>query len=166
MTFPLLPIPCTRRLNEGRRFVITRADLPVLATVTRSHESEANMESKSENQSPLDAFTGEASSGSANRRLRASLEVVFLDAGLRCADAPSDEQLDLRAPLREVCTEARRSGLRAEQLLVMIKDVWSGLPPGIAHVPSVHGDERLNYVISTCVDEYYGHIAGDFGAAP
>jgi hypothetical protein len=124
------------------------------------------MESKSENQLPLDAYAGEASSGSANRRLRASLEVVFLDAGLRCADAPTDEQLDLRAPLREVCSEARRSGLRAEQLLVMIKDVWSGLPPGIAHVPSVHGDERLNYVISTCVDEYYGHIAGDFEAAP
>jgi hypothetical protein len=131
-----------------------------------THESEAKMESKSENQLPLDAFTGEASSGSANRRLRTSLETVFLDAGLRFADAPSDEQLDLRAPLRQVCTEARRSGLRAEQLLVIIKDVWSGLPAGIAHVPSVHGDARLNYVISTCVDEYYGHIAGDFEAAP
>jgi hypothetical protein len=51
--------------------------------------------------------------------------------------------------------EAKRAGLRAEQLLVLIKDVWSALPAGISRVQSVHGDERLNYVISTCVDEYY-----------
>jgi hypothetical protein len=28
-------------------------------------------------------------------------------------------------------------------------------------VKSMHGDERLNYVISTCVDEYYGNQADD-----
>jgi hypothetical protein len=47
-------------------------------------------------------------------------------------------------------------GLRAEQLLVLIKDVWSAMPAGISRVQSAHGDDRLNYVISTCVDEYYG----------
>ena len=65
-----------------------------------------------------------------------------------------------------MCTEARRSGLRAEQLLVMIKEVWSAIPAGISRVTSMHGDERLNYVISTCVDEYYGHRAGNHEATP
>ena len=71
--------------------------------------------------------------------------------------------------------DARRSGMRAEQLLVLIKDVWSAMHSAFASVPSVHGDERLNYVISTCVDEYYSAhvappseatIAGDYEASP
>ncbi len=65
--------------------------------------------------------------------------------------------------------------MRAEQLLVLVKDVWSAMHSAFASVPSVHGDERLNYVISTCVDEYYSAhvappskatIAGDYEASP
>lgn len=70
---------------------------------------------------------------------------------------------ELRAALRQVCVDARRSGLRAEQLLVLIKDVWSGMPAGISRVKALHGDERLNYVISTCVDEYYAAETNDEG---
>jgi hypothetical protein len=123
--------------------------------------SEAIMESKSADHSAPDAFSGESAPANANRRLRSSLQSVFLDPALRHADAPNAERRNLRIALRAVCAEARGSGLRAEQLLVIIKDVWSALPAGIAHVPSVHGDERLNYVISTCVDEYYGHFGSD-----
>lgn len=108
-------------------------------------------------QQPLDSRTGESTHGSANRRLRTSLEMVFQDSQLHNADASASAHRELRAALRLVCTEARRSGLRAEQLLVLIKDVWSGIPAGISRVTSMHGDERLNYVISTCVDEYYGN---------
>ncbi len=124
------------------------------------------MESKSADESPRDAFAGEGTSGSENRRLRANLQTVFRDAGLQYADGPSAELPDLRVALRQVCTEARRAGLRAEELLVIIKDVWSGLPAGISRLPSVHGDERLNYVISTCVDEYYAPVSRDFEVSP
>jgi hypothetical protein len=96
-----------------------------------------------------------------NHRLRTSLEMVFQDAQLQNADASASAHRELRAALRQVCTDARHSGLRAEQLLVLIKDVWSGIPAGISRVRSMHGDERLNYVISTCVDEYYGNQADD-----
>jgi hypothetical protein len=72
----------------------------------------------------------------------------------------------LRAALRLVCIDARRAGLRAEELLVMIKDVWSGLPAGVSRLPSVHGDERLNYVISTCVDEYYAPVSRERETSP
>jgi hypothetical protein len=87
--------------------------------------------------------------------------MVFQDAHLQNADASASAHRELRAALRQVCTDARHSGLRAEQLLVLIKDVWSGIPAGISRVTSMHGDERLNYVISTCVDEYYGSEADD-----
>jgi hypothetical protein len=96
-----------------------------------------------------------------NHRLRSSLEMVFQDPHLQTADASPSAHRELRAALRQVCMEARHSGLRAEQLLVMIKDVWSGIPAGISRVRSMHGDERLNYVISTCVDEYYGNQGDD-----
>ncbi|MDQ2931207.1 MAG: hypothetical protein M3Y05_10385 [Gemmatimonadota bacterium] len=117
------------------------------------------MEANSASQIPLEAFLGESSYVSTQRRLRSSLQTIFQNAGLRLADVAPGATLDLRAALSQVCADARHSGMRAEQLLVLIKDVWSELPAGIARMPSAHGDERLNYVITTCVDEYYAHAA-------
>lgn len=117
------------------------------------------MEANSASQIPLDVFLGESSYVSTQRRLRSSLQTIFQNAGLRLADVAPGATLDLRAALSQVCADARHSGMRAEQLLVLIKDVWSELPAGIARMPSAHGDERLNYVITTCVDEYYAHVA-------
>ena len=124
------------------------------------------MEQTSANDSPIEPFVGECAPVSTTHRLRTSLQIAFHAAGLQFADVASGQGTELRNALRQVCADARRSGLRAEQLLVLIKDVWSGLPAGIARVPSLHGDERLNYVITTCVDEYYAHAAGDHEAAP
>jgi hypothetical protein len=119
------------------------------------------MQPDSPNSQPSEARIGESTIVNTNRRLRRSLEIVFQDAHLQTADASASAHRELRAALRQVCTDARRSGLRAEQLLVLIKDVWSGIPAGISRVKSMHGDERLNYVISTCVDEFYGNQADD-----
>ena len=118
------------------------------------------MESKSSGHSSPDAFSAESAPASASRQLRARLHSVLLDPALRYADAPSSELRDLRTALRQVCADARASGLRAEQLLVIIKDVWATLPAGMSQMPTVHGDERLNYVVSTCVDEFYGYQGG------
>jgi hypothetical protein len=115
----------------------------------------------SPNHQPFDSRTSESARLNTNRRLRTSLEMVFQDAHLQNADASASAHRALREALRQVCTDARHSGLRAEQLLVLIKDVWSGIPAGISRVTSMHGDERLNYVISTCVDEYYGDDVSD-----
>jgi hypothetical protein len=109
----------------------------------------------SPNHHSSDSRTNESANINTNRRLRTSLEMVFQDAHLQVADASASAHRELRSALRQICTDARHSGLRAEQLLVLIKDVWSGIPAGISRVRSMHGDERLNYVISTCVDEYY-----------
>ena len=109
----------------------------------------------SPNLQPVDSHISESAQTNATRRLRASLERIFQDPHLQSADASAAARRELRAALRQVCTDARHLGLRAEQLLVLIKDVWSGMPAGLSRLTSTHGDERLNYVISTCVDEYY-----------
>ena len=124
------------------------------------------MEVNSDNQPPVDQFLGDSSRVSTQHRLRSSLQLVFQNAGSQLADVAPGATLDLRIALRQVCADARHSGMRAEQLLVLIKDVWSELPVGIARVPSAHGDERLNYVITTCVDEYYAHVAGEREGTP
>jgi hypothetical protein len=113
------------------------------------------MQPESQNHTTFDSPTVDIPTGSAHRLLRSSLEQVFRDVQLS-ADLPPENRLEVRAALRHVCAVARRSGMRAEQLLVLIKDVWSCLPAGISRVQSVHGDERLAFVITACVDEYYG----------
>jgi hypothetical protein len=96
-----------------------------------------------------------ASIGTANRKLRATLRRIFQESRLDLADMRADADERLRPALSAVCSDARRAGLRAEQLLVLIKEVWSALPAGPSRVQTVHGDERLNHVISVCGDEYY-----------
>lgn len=123
------------------------------------------MELNSLDQSHGGSYAGDAQLDSCSQRLRHSLVAIFESPALQLADSPNSQLSDLRLSLRQVSTEARQSGLRAEQLLVLIKEVWSGLPGAAVRAPSMHGDERLNYVISTCVDEYYGHIPlGNEGA--
>ncbi|HSU95453.1 MAG TPA: hypothetical protein VLI43_17220 [Gemmatimonadaceae bacterium] len=117
------------------------------------------MQPDSPNSQPSNSRFGESTIVNTNHRLRTSLEMVFQEAHLQTADATPNARRELRSALRQICEDARHSGLRAEQLLVLIKDVWSGIPAGISRVRSMHGDERLNYVISTCVDEYYGNQA-------
>jgi hypothetical protein len=109
----------------------------------------------------FDSRVSEDVSVTTTHRLRSSLEMVFQETHFPNADAPASARRELRAALHRVCVDARRSGLRAEQLLVLIKEVWAGIPAGISRVTTLHGDERLNYVISTCVDEYYGAEAND-----
>jgi hypothetical protein len=114
------------------------------------------MEPNPQGKSVADPSDGAVSIGTANRKLRATLKRIFQESRLDLADTRLDTDSRLRPALGQVCADARRSGLRAEQLLVLIKEVWSALPAGLSRVHSVHGDERLNYVISVCVDEYYG----------
>jgi hypothetical protein len=117
------------------------------------------------NHMTFDGSAGESAMATANRRLRARLETAFRDVRAQLADSAPDQRSELRVSLREICVEARRAGLRAEQLLVLIKDVWSGMPSAVARVQTMHGDERLNYVISTCVDEYYGIAGGGIASS-
>jgi hypothetical protein len=60
----------------------------------------------------------------------------------------------VRRSLRGVCSEAQRSGMRAEQLLVILKDSWRRLPE-TRRIERSERDEALGQVITLCIREYY-----------
>ncbi len=90
--------------------------------------------------------------------LRAMIEDVLRRAAQHRADAPPPVDA-IRASARLICKEARQRGLRAEQLVVMIKAVCAFLPEARAHFSIPGADEPLSQIISICVDEYYNEDA-------
>ena len=82
----------------------------------------------------------------------------LLRQSLRCvlADEYHEEsdEAKLRVALREVCERARRDGVRAEHLLIVLKESWRELPER-ATLPRFHADEALGRVVSACINEYY-----------
>jgi len=60
--------------------------------------------------------------------LRALLEMPLLTAVSRLATEGDFDQSALREELRAVCAEAKRSGVRAEQVLIAVKEIWAVLP--------------------------------------
>ena len=81
-------------------------------------------------------------------------------AGLEAALAgflanPSDSKR-VESALRVVTAEARQKQIHAEQLLVVLKDVWFALPP-IRETPSGQPQNALlQRVVTQCIREYYG----------
>jgi hypothetical protein len=61
---------------------------------------------------------------------------------------------DLRVALRDACDRARHDGLRAEQLLLALKEVWRELPER-SRPPHIDSDGVLARVVTACIDEYY-----------
>ena len=58
-------------------------------------------------------------------------------------------------PMRELCAAARANDVRAETLLLAIKDRWRRLPQ--SHGASrMDGEITLAAVITRCIKEYYG----------
>ena len=75
--------------------------------------------------------------------------------GLLAQTWPENEPKgDVRLALRDACDRARKEGLRAEQLLLVLKDAWSGLPER-RQLPRVDTDAVLARVVTACIDEYY-----------
>lgn len=62
---------------------------------------------------------------------------------------------DLRDSLARLCTDARRHDVRAEQLVIAIKQGWSSLHQERPRPRAAGPDELLNHVITLCIDVYY-----------
>jgi hypothetical protein len=62
---------------------------------------------------------------------------------------------ELRDVLCRAADEARRKGLHAERLLVVLKDIWFSLPPiaGASSIDTSH--TLLQELVSRCIHEYY-----------
>lgn len=82
----------------------------------------------------------------------------LLRHSLRCVLAgeqyEESNEAGLRIALREVCERARRDGVRAEHLLIVLKESWRELPERAA-LPRAYADEALGRVVSACINEYY-----------
>ncbi len=62
--------------------------------------------------------------------------------------------LELQRAMRALCAEARRQGVRAEELIVLFKKTWQARPE--VHTMSREDTGRfLEAVVTMCVEEYY-----------
>jgi hypothetical protein len=58
---------------------------------------------------------------------------------------------DLHKSLCIACAKARLQRVRAEQLLIDVKQIWMSLPSML----STRTGDRLNEIVTACIDEYY-----------
>jgi hypothetical protein len=61
---------------------------------------------------------------------------------------------EVRAAMRQLCEAARADGLRAEQLLIALKEVWRTLP-ATRRSPLDEERETFARVVTLCIQEYY-----------
>lgn len=62
---------------------------------------------------------------------------------------------ELKGLLSRAAADARQKGLQAEQLLLMLKDIWYSLPQ-IGTQPTSENQQRLlQQLIARCIQEYY-----------
>lgn len=68
----------------------------------------------------------------------------------------TDGQPDERArrALESVCALARRDEIRAEQLLILLKDAWRRLPE-VQSAARMDADVTLACVVTHCIEEFY-----------
>jgi hypothetical protein len=87
--------------------------------------------------------------------LRALLELPLLKAVSRLATEGDFDQSALREELRAVCAEAKRSGVRAEQVLIAVKEIWAALPVAREIARNEKGKPFINAVVTMTLEEYY-----------
>jgi hypothetical protein len=61
----------------------------------------------------------------------------------------------LRDVLCRAAGEARRKGIQAERLLVLLKDIWYSLPPIAGASSKDVSHALLQELVSRCIHEYY-----------
>jgi hypothetical protein len=80
--------------------------------------------------------------------------VAALRCGLQAQLGPSPNG-ELRRAVRLLCDEAHRRGLRAEQVIVLLKEAWGSLPDVQVLAPGEERRESLSRIVSLCIDEFY-----------
>lgn len=68
---------------------------------------------------------------------------------------PAMHNGDLRDAVRVLCSEIHRDGLRAEQLIVTVKQTWQSLPEVQRIPPGAPRNDVLARIITLCIEEFY-----------
>lgn len=69
--------------------------------------------------------------------------------------ANAQDPSGLQAALTAMAADARGSGILPEQLLIVLKDVWNGLPAVRSMTDSREQIRLLQRVVTMCIKEYY-----------
>jgi lambda repressor-like predicted transcriptional regulator len=87
--------------------------------------------------------------------LRELLELPLRTAVRRLAHEGTFDQSTLREELRAICEDARQRGLRAEQLLIAVKEIWANEPIARDIANNAGGTPFLTQVVTMALDAYY-----------
>jgi hypothetical protein len=90
---------------------------------------------------------------------RSRLDDESIDAvrvALRAYLNDSEDPRLLSPALVALATQARERAILPEQLLVVLKDVWGGLPEVRSMTDSREQIRLLQQVVTLCIKEYYG----------
>ena len=85
------------------------------------------------------------------------LEAPTLDAlraVMQRAMRKGDHGVELQEVLARAATEAREKDIHAEQLLVIMKDLWHSIPD-LRAADTDRQNELLQELISRCITQYY-----------
>lgn len=78
-----------------------------------------------------------------------------LQAQLRTHEQDGFPTPGVRRALRLVCQEAHRRGVQVEEVIIVIKDAWHGIPEVEALPPGRTRLDLLGRVVSAAIEEFY-----------
>lgn len=81
--------------------------------------------------------------------------VAAVRDALRLYLADGSDPSALQRTLLHMSTEAREKQMRAEHLLVLLKDTWSTLPEVRSMTDTAEQVRLLQRVVTMCIKEYY-----------
>jgi len=79
----------------------------------------------------------------AKRMLETALALQADHRTLSCAE--------IEEPLRKVCTDAQKQGIKVERLIVDLKEVWHSVPDSTSHQKA----DVASRLVSMCILEFY-----------
>jgi hypothetical protein len=68
---------------------------------------------------------------------------------------PNEVAPELRAVIGAIAREARAKNLRAEQLVIIFKTIWSSLPPLAAAADRDAQESVKQHLVTLCIQAYY-----------
>src|SRR5438874_1809609 len=79
----------------------------------------------------------------AKRMLETALALQADHRPLSCAE--------IEEPVRKVCTDAQKQGIKVERLIVELKEAWHSVPDSTAHQKA----DVVSRLVSMCILEFY-----------
>jgi hypothetical protein len=96
-----------------------------------------------------------AHDSSTPRRQLSAEAIAGLETALEKYLSSGTELSELQTAIRTISAEARERNIHAEQILVLLKDLWFGLPQIRTAAPGDQQPEMLQRAVTLCIREYY-----------